>query len=248
MSFDPAMALTTVRLARFAYRPLDQAERDVTELGLTKYRQFSGPSTQAFVAADDQHTYLSFRGTESRNHIDWMRDAEFRPVLGAFETRVHSGFRRALDEVWRELLAVVTAAEGSLVITGHSLGAGLATLAAARLVDRGEATATVYSYGAPRVGLRDFAAEYNRVLGARTYRVINHIDVVTRVPLLVQGYRHVGKRMYFDGGGHFHPDAGAWHIARDDLVARFRTFGRITSVGIAPHDIPRYVERIESIQ
>jgi hypothetical protein len=248
MAFDRALALTTVQLSRIAYRPLDQGERDVEPVGLTGFRSFSGRSTQAFVAQDDERRYLVFRGTESTNHIDWMRDAEFRPVGGVFDTRVHSGFRRALDEVWDEITPEVIGGDRRLVLTGHSLGAGLATLAAARLIANGTQVDDVYTYGSPRVGLRDFATAYNAALGRDTFRIINHIDIVTRVPLLVQSYRHVGGRMYFDGSGQFHPNAGAWHIAKDDMAARFRHFGTIRSAGVSPHDIPRYIERVESIQ
>jgi hypothetical protein len=248
MSFDPALALTTVELSRIAYRPLDRAERDVEPLGLGEFEKFSGASTQAFVAEDGDRRYLVFRGTESQNHVDWMRDAQFRPVDGVFGARVHSGFRRALDEVWEEILPQVTAGNRRLVITGHSLGAGLATLAASRLVATNHDVGDVYTYGSPRVGLRDFATAYTAAMGANTFRVINHIDIVTRVPLLLQTYRHVGRRMYFDGSGRFHADAGAWHVARDDVAARFRHFGRIASAGVAPHEIRRYVDRIESIQ
>jgi hypothetical protein len=248
MGFEPKLALTTVQLSKIAYRPPDQAEQNVTTLGLTSFRHFSGASTQAFVAQDGTHRYLAFRGTESTNHVDWLRDAEFRPATGVFGTMVHSGFRRALDEVWSDIVPHVTGHDRKLVITGHSLGAGLAALAAARLAATDNTVDDVYTYGSPRVGLKDFAAAYNAALGTNTYRVINHIDIVTRVPLLMQNYRHVGRRMYFDGNGRFHPDAGAWHITRDDFVARLKHFGRIQSAGVAPHDIPRYVEGIESIQ
>jgi hypothetical protein len=248
MGFDAALALTTVRLSRLAYRPLDQAEQNVADLGLTDYRQFSGPSTQAFVTQDETYRYLVFRGTESTNHVDWLRDAEFQPITGVFGTMVHSGFRRALDEVWSEIVPNAATPDRRLVITGHSLGAGLAVLAAGRLVSANTSVDNVYTYGSPRSGLRDFAAAYEGLLGANTFRVINHIDIVTRVPLLFQNYRHVGRRMYFDGAGTFHPDAGAWQIARDDVLARLRHFGRISAAGVGPHEISRYTERIESIQ
>jgi triacylglycerol lipase len=248
MSFDAGLTLLTVRLSRIAYRDLEVAKVGAERLGLGSYRGFSGASTQCFVAEDGVRRYLVFRGTESRNHIDWMRDAEFRPVTGVFETQVHSGFRRALDEVWHDIVPAVSGNDRGLVITGHSLGAGLATLAAARLVAADQDVDDVYTFGSPRVGLRDFAAAYDEALGVDTYRVINHIDIVTRIPLLVQSYRHVGRRMYFDGRERFHPDAGAWQIAKDDMFARLRNFGRIAAAGIGPHDIPRYIERVESIQ
>ena len=248
MSFDAQLALVTVQLSRIAYRELDLAERDIEGFALANYRKFSQQSTQAFVAEDAELRYLAFRGTESTNHVDWLKDAKFRPVPGVWGTQVHRGFREALDEVWDEVLAVVGVDDRRLVITGHSLGAGLATLAAARLVAAGHGVDSVYTYGSPRVGLRDFAAAYEAALGAKTYRVINHIDIVTRVPLLILRYRHVGKRMYFDANERFHPDASGWHIARDDLAARLRHWGRIESSGVAPHAIPFYVDRIESIQ
>lgn len=248
MSFDAALALTTAQLSRIAYHQLDQAERDVEPMGLTSFRQFSGASTQAFVAQDGERRYLVFRGTESTNHIDWMRDAQFGPVAGVFGTQVHSGFRRSLDEVWDDIVPHVTGDDRGLVITGHSLGGGLTTLAAARLVADGHNVQSVYTYGSPRTGLRDFAAAYTAALGPNTYRVINHIDIVTRVPLLLQKYRHVGRRMYFDGAGRFHPDASGWQIAREGLIARLQHFGRIAAAGVGKHEMSAYIGRVQSLQ
>ncbi len=247
MGFDASLALTTVHLSRIAYRSHDQAQQ-VADLGLTNYVTLSGTSTQAFVAQDGANLYLAFRGTEATNPTDWLRDAEFQPTTGVFGTMVHTGFRRALDEVWQEIVPLLASTTRGLVITGHSLGAGLAVLAAGRLAATNQSVDHVYTYGSPRIGLRDFAAAYQGLLGPQTFRVVNHIDIVTRVPLLLQSYRHVGRRMYFDGGGRFHPDAGTWQIARDDVMARFRHFGRITVAGVGPHDMARYVDRIQSIQ
>lgn len=246
MSFDKALGITTVRLSQIAYRTPQRAKEDVAAFGLTNFQDFSGPSTQAFIADNGTHKYLAFRGTESTNHVDWMRDAQFKPIAGVFGTMVHSGFRRALDEVWDDLLPNLTSDNRGLIITGHSLGAGLAVLAAARLAASNNDVDHVYTYGSPRVGLKDFSIAYGAVLGSNTFRVINHIDIVTRVPLLLQGYRHVGRRVYFDGRGQFQADAGAWRIVRDDLIERFKHFGTIRSAGVVPHEILRYATRIES--
>ncbi len=247
MSFDRSLGLTTVRLSQIAYRTPQRAKQDTEALGLTGFQDFNGPSTQALVAENGTHRYLAFRGTESKKHVDWMRDAQFKPIMGVFGTMVHSGFRRALDEVWEDLLPNLSSDNRGLVITGHSLGAGLAALAAARLVASNTDVDHVYTYGSPRVGLKDFATAYEAALGPNTFRVINHIDIVTRVPLLLQSYRHVGRRMYFDGAGGFNPNAGAWKIARDDLTERLKHFGTIRSAGVGPHEISRYVERMESL-
>ena len=245
--FQREMAVRTVRLARYAYRARDAAAAAVAEEGLASFRFFDGPSTQAITATSDDHVFLAFRGTESRNPVDWARDAQFAPQLGELDGRVHSGFRAALNEVWAAVEASLEVAAKPIVVTGHSLGAGLAVLAAARAVGFGHRVASVYLYGCPRPGLADFRSAYDRRLQSLTFNVINHIDLVTRVPFLAQGFRHVGRRMYFDALGDFHQDAGAWHIAADDLRYRLRHFGRIQSIGLGPHAMGAYVNSVDSV-
>ena len=98
--------------------------------------------------------------------------------------------------------------QAGVVFTGHSLGGALAAFRADRA---GHPVAAIYTYGQPRVGHRDFSRAYSERLEDRTYRAINHVDLVTRVPLLLQGYRHVGSRIYFDRGGTAH--LGDEHLA-----------------------------------
>ncbi|GMH22798.1 hypothetical protein Nepgr_024641 [Nepenthes gracilis] len=72
----------------------------------------------------------------------------------------------------------------SITITGHSLGAALALLAAHEVssCDQGEShPVAVFSFGGPRVGNRAFAdrlAEKN----VKVLRIVNAQDVITRVP------------------------------------------------------------------
>ena len=120
-------------------------------------------------------------------------------------------------------------------------------MAAARLVETNTPPSAVYVFGCPRTGLGDFRDAYDAALRDVTFRVINHIDLVTRVPLLVQGYRAPGRRMYFDASQTFHADAGAWHVAKDDLAYRLRHFGRIESLGLSTHEIGAYTKRVDSI-
>jgi triacylglycerol lipase len=61
---------------------------------------------------------------------------------------------------------------------GHSLGAALATLAAARF----PTTAGVSTIASPRVGDRLFAALFDARFGGRSLRYENDTDIVTLIP------------------------------------------------------------------
>lgn len=252
MSFLRLRAVLTVELAALAYSDSHEHVKDrTTDLGLDSLEVLfdEGTDTEGIIARDDDHLYLVFRGTESRNPRDWLTDADFQPTAGPLGGQVHSGFLRALDAIWPTVVDSAERLRGyrTVVVTGHSLGAGLATLAAARCAELMLPVAAVHLYGAPRPGLDDFRDAYDAMLGEYTYRFVNHIDIVTRIPLLIQGYRNVGRRMYFDRRGRLHEDAGAWMIARDDVLARLRHFGTLRSAGTAPHAWPRYTEVIQGI-
>jgi hypothetical protein len=90
---------------------------------------------------------------------------------------VHEGFVDALSKVQKELgTALPPVGSGSILITGHSLGAGLATLAAAALRERHPRLIT---FGSPRVGDADFARS---IAADSVARFVNCCDLVTRVP------------------------------------------------------------------
>ncbi len=97
---------------------------------------------------------------------------------------MHRGFASALAGVWDQVPAAVREAGPArpLFVSGHSLGAALAQLAALRLAGHGADVAGVYVYGSPRVGNAAFRTKYDAALGARTFLHINHEDVVATVP------------------------------------------------------------------
>ncbi|MGA3302330.1 MAG: lipase family protein [Methylovirgula sp.] len=85
-------------------------------------------------------------------------------------------------------------------ITGHSLGAALATLYAAEnaLVHR-VPIQSLYTFASPRVGDIDFANTFNR-LGLESWRVVNKPDWVPNLPL-IGFYKHVDTEKEFDSNG-----------------------------------------------
>jgi Lipase (class 3) len=128
---------------------------------------------------------------------------------------VHAGFMKDMAAIWNDrhgvqglksyLQPLLVGGTRTLWITGHSLGAGLATLVAERAArDAGFDVRGVYTYGSPRVGDIQFKQNYEaRGLSAKTYRVIYDIDVVQKIPP-GHAYAHVGQFEFIDADGHLH--------------------------------------------
>ena len=127
---------------------------------------------------------LVFRGTEQELQ-DYVHDADLLlvPAFGG-SVRVHRGFKRALNSVWTRVESALRNCACPVFFTGHSLGAALATLAAARWKPSG-----VYAFGSPRVGDAAFVASIRSI---PVFRIVHGSDVVTTVPPELLGFRHAG--------------------------------------------------------
>ena len=145
--------------------------------------------------------YVVFRGTA---HVEeWQRDFDYRQtavaVADSDDVRCHTGFVTVFESVKAELARAAAAlGDRKLVITGHSLGAALATLASLHL-SRHETY--VYVFGGPRV------CESVPELAAAFWRLDNTTDLIPAIPLSVMPnikdktepyrYAHGGKSARF---------------------------------------------------
>jgi triacylglycerol lipase len=172
-------------------------------------KYFASPlNTQCYVVASNDWIVLAFRGTQVDDFwssvMDWAVDARFAPVPDRNFNLVHAGFLRATVDVWKNVqphvLALQKTRRRPFWITGHSLGAALATVAANLSADEpGLGLTGLYTYGSPRVG----DAGFGRTIAVPAYRFRNNADIVTNVPLGLV-FRHVGALELIDGGGHLH--------------------------------------------
>jgi hypothetical protein len=204
-SFNLANAWWLAEAAVLAYADEAFAAEGFRKAGFDEITFFDKRSTQCFVASNREFAVVAFRGSEV-----WRRrgKADISVVAADFTTnadfwltgwpkggKVHRGFKTALDEVWEDLFTYLTALQRGgrkIWMTGHSLGAALATLAA----DRYGEVQGVYTFGSPRVGNNRFKENYS----IRTYRFVYGNDIVTRVP--PPGvYVHVGEPRFIDFKG-----------------------------------------------
>ncbi|WP_017301844.1 lipase family protein [Nodosilinea nodulosa] len=144
--------------------------------------------------------YIVFRGSDKS--VDWINNFEFRQQIypygdGNTDVQFHRGFMMAYFAVRKQLLEAMDKFVGQhVVVTGHSLGGALATIAALdiqyNLGQKRDLSFEVYTFGSPRVGNSAMVKSYNGRI-PNSYRFIHGWDIVTRVPRTWQGFDHVDK-------------------------------------------------------
>jgi len=149
---------------------------------------------------------LAFAGTDPGM---WQNLATDFNVVPEPPSDTHRGFQQAATAAQMETDQAIQLCRQPpgkpLFVTGHSLGAALAALAAKSASSAGTPPRAVYGFGMPRVGGPQFQASYNASLGAVTYRLVHGLDLVARVPprRLLTGFHHVGRLLKCDAGKKF---------------------------------------------
>jgi pimeloyl-ACP methyl ester carboxylesterase len=189
-------------LSRLAYIrfELDQLPVLTTALeahGMSNIQPFnaSGTDAQGFgCVAPNGTRFIAFRGTRTDCPIDLEMDLDaFRTDDVASGGRVHRGFARCVDSLIDEINKWLgDPPHKALVITGHSLGAAMATVLAARVAE-----AELVTFGSPRVGNWRFARHMRR---RSMRRYADCCDVVRMVPF-PPFYWHIGNAEYIDRFG-----------------------------------------------
>ncbi|KAI3743840.1 hypothetical protein L1987_56907 [Smallanthus sonchifolius] len=136
----------------------------------------------------------------------------------------------------------------SVTITGHSLGASLAILAAYDIKNaiKHNLHLSVISFGGPRVGNRSFRHNLERQ-GTKILRIVNSDDLVTKVPgFFVEDHNDVAQ----DKKGHWmqkHVRDNQWGYANigHELRLSSRTSLKLNSMNVATcHDLKTYLHLV----
>jgi predicted lipase len=170
---------------------------------------------------------ISFRGTLSSK--EWEQDftyqqesmfqkqtvkqitLDFLTTVSGKVANVHKGFvdvyMKFRNDLSSTLLKINPNKNKKIIISGHSLGAAISTIAGADLVQSGYKDVGVYNFASPRVGDQTFADLVNIELKLPVYRLVNISDMVPNMPPSVSPnfedydnpymYVHCGKMVYF---------------------------------------------------
>ena len=174
----------------------------------------SAKGTQCYTLWDDNTLVFAFRGTELKLD-DIKTDLDFLKV-DTSHGKVHAGFLSAYEDFKPKIEADYNMLSSGrrVYFTGHSLGSALATLS---IDDLGKAEDSLYTFGSPRVGCSAFATQFNKRF-KNTFRYRNENDIVTREPMALLGYRHVGDSYYYTGSGDLIINPSWWK--------RFKEYGK----------------------
>jgi triacylglycerol lipase len=186
---------------------------------------------RGMVLSNERAVVVIFRGTRVQvhslldaaevvmfNQSDLRTDGHLLLKAGRMGGRVHTGFSNAFAEISDRFDAILRARvpRQKLWLTGHSLGGGLATLAAAHVGS--QHVQGLYTYGAPRAGDAEFVAS---LTCPSHYRFVHGCDWVPVVPPELIGYRH---------GGTAQPiPAGRSRKLRGDLIGGFQALSAVAT-------------------
>ena len=177
-------------------------------LNMEGFKFFGGKTTECFVAWNGQYIILSFRGTEIKSFSavnEILTDLNAVMVDYPGGGKVHKGFLSAIDEIWSGsggleiFINKLTDKKPvrTLWITGHSLGAALASIS----FERFKNAAGLYIFGSPRIGNSIFAELFSK---RAVYRIENAGDPIVRIPPSTDTkntFVHIGTRIYITEEG-----------------------------------------------
>jgi hypothetical protein len=216
-----------VEAARLAYYRTEETPMQLQRLtdalgrvGFDEPARFLDVATGAAgigsVRKSDGAALLAFRGTQPDSIADIGYDLEAEMTAWPESAgRVHAGFAaatRALLPGIAQWIKATGSRPQDLIITGHSLGAAMATLCAS-VVPCG----WLITLGSPRVGDGGFVAT---VTAANVRRIVDCCDVVTRLPPPVAGYTHLPTCTFIDRHGVIHDDPSQAAMDADCSAAR----------------------------
>tara|TARA_R100000030_G_scaffold100908_1_gene95247 strand:- start:1633 stop:2397 length:765 start_codon:yes stop_codon:yes gene_type:complete len=245
---------TFAKASAIAYK--DNAKSDFRNLGYNVLQFVDYEGAQCYLLESSKHYLLAFRGTEPGELSDIKADLNaIQRDSKAGKGDVHSGFAKEVDKVFQNLEMPTREEMGDkpLYVTGHSLGAAMATIACHRLqhepglmagkLQNPYKIAGLYTYGSPRAGDKAFV----KSLDVEHFRCRNNNDLVTKVPFWLMGYRHHGKLVYINYYGNVRR-LTPWQRFKDGWRGRFRAWSKFQFFdGAYDHSINEYERKLTNV-
>lgn len=173
----------------------------------TSYQTYAFLGVAPATNSEPDYLVLSFRGTNPGSLQNWitnLRTSKVVPYPTVADAQVHAGFFLAYlsvaDKLQRAMSILLTHyPDAHVLITGHSLGGALATIAATDLLMRQvtvDRFVTLVSFGQPRVGNRVFQQLFELSV-TTSWRLVHAYDLVPHLPLNKMGFWHIPTEIWY---------------------------------------------------
>lgn len=238
---ETSQLLIFAHIASITYEDAKAAKSKFKALGYSIVEFFDIDNAQAYLlkGSDGVHV-LSFRGTEVSEPSDILADIKAGKNIEAVGGKIHVGFKTEINKLWPVLEKAVANID-KLYVTGHSLGAAMATIASGRMQSKVLALVT---FGSPRVGNKEYVA----CLTFPHYRVQNNCDDVTKVPFMLMGFVHYGIHVYMDYHGKF-KSLTPWQQVKDMILSRAKAYIKGQKfLGAYDHSMVNYIAKLEKAE
>lgn len=269
--YSTRLALSLAKASRLIYQDMTYVTEISDLWGIDirhNFRYFNNKQrdTQAVIFRTDECMVLAFRGSQEIR--DWYTNfntqlrnftirKEGKTTLSSYKGRVHTGFFLAWASIEKAVLAQIYRWQSEalkqnlklppLLVTGHSLGGALATMAAASLHENGIDVVGLYTFGQPRVGDLRFTSQLNQNLDGKVFRFVNNNDVVPHIPPPFslrnpfRLYGHLGTVRYFNSKGLLMANYKTMNRVLDSLFGFGQSLFESSFDLIADHGMPYYI-------
>ncbi len=236
------VAVVMAKLADAAYN--DNNQQEFEALGFTKYKFLEYDNAEGHLSASDNEVIITCRGTQPNQPKDLLADLDSMPKRHG-DGWVHAGFRREARKLLNDVLAWVKKhKDKDIFITGHSLGAAMATYITQELEFAGYTNIKLYTFGSPRLGNKPY------VDGIKSphWRFVNCNDLVTHLPPTAMQFKHHGELCYINFYGNIRP-LSTYQRFKDMMRAHWRDLKKFRVFdGIQDHLMTGYVSKLENIR
>ena len=149
------LAYIMAQFARDAY--LDNSSEILAKYGFdVNYLFLDKENAQGHVACNDTEIIITFRGTQPSQLSDLLADLNTMPKKNG-PGFVHAGFRKEARKLYDMVFEYIkTHPNRKIYVTGHSLGAAMATYMTQEIKWNKLGDPTLYTFGSPRLGDHSF--------------------------------------------------------------------------------------------
>lgn len=176
-------------------------KHNLPKLGITVHKILRDQTNQVrgFLGVRDGIAIVSIKGTASLKDAAIDADIEMHEF---HSVRVHRGFYNTYKGILEDVMSFVRQHK-RVLITGHSLGAAIASLLAVTITLETDVDLSIATFGSPLVGDNAFVELFNSLI-KDSVRVVHEFDIVTRVPKVsfdMTEYKHVDTMLHLNDKG-----------------------------------------------